>query len=42
VRGIRVVDIMSAKQTRLHELTPFARVNGTEITYPAAQATLPP
>lgn len=41
VRGLRVVDIMSAKQTRSHELTPFARVNGTEITYPSAQPTLP-
>jgi uncharacterized protein (DUF488 family) len=41
VRGIRVVDIMSAKQSNPHELTPFSRVNGTEITYPAAQAVLP-
>ena len=41
VRGIRVVDIMSETQSKPHELTTFARVNGTEITYPAAQAALP-
>lgn len=35
VRGIQVEDIMSATQRRPHELTPFARVCGTEITYPA-------
>ncbi len=34
VRGVRVEDIMSATSHREHELTPFARVQGLEITYP--------
>jgi uncharacterized protein (DUF488 family) len=34
VRGWRVLDIMSAKAATPHELTPFARVEGTTITYP--------
>jgi uncharacterized protein (DUF488 family) len=37
VRGIAVEDIMSATRTQPHELTSFARVNGTEITYPASE-----
>ena len=36
VRGIPAVEILSETSWRLHELTPFARVEGTEITYPAA------
>jgi uncharacterized protein (DUF488 family) len=35
VRGVRVEDIMSAKLARDHALTPFAKVRGIEITYPA-------
>jgi uncharacterized protein (DUF488 family) len=35
VRGIRTEDIMSLTQRRLHTLTPFALVQGTNITYPA-------
>jgi uncharacterized protein (DUF488 family) len=37
IRGIRVEHIMSMKHSRIHSLTPFARVrdNGTRITYPA-------
>ena len=35
VRGVRVEDIMSAKIGREHTLTPFAKVRGLEITYPA-------
>ena len=35
VRGVRVEDIMSATSSRAHELTPFAKVKGLEITYPA-------
>jgi uncharacterized protein (DUF488 family) len=35
VRGLRVEDIMSAKLAREHALTPFAKVRGLEITYPA-------
>jgi hypothetical protein len=34
VRGIRVEEIVSAKGTRPHAMTPFARVNGTAMTYP--------
>jgi uncharacterized protein (DUF488 family) len=33
-RGIRVLDIMSPTKAAPHALTPFARVNGTEVTYP--------
>jgi len=36
VRGIAVEDIMSATRTQLHKLTPFAKVKGTKVTYPAA------
>ena len=35
VRGIEVAEITSAVRTRRHSLTPWARVNGTLITYPA-------
>ena len=35
VRGIRTEDIMSLTQRRLHTLTPFALVRGTNVTYPA-------
>jgi uncharacterized protein (DUF488 family) len=35
VRGIHVEDIMSATKRQVHSLTPFARVRGTAITYPA-------
>ncbi|SRR5579871_91206 len=35
VRGIRTEDIMSATYRRVHTLTPFAKVRGTVITYPA-------
>jgi uncharacterized protein (DUF488 family) len=34
VHGVRVEDIMSAKVSRKHVLTPFAKVRGPEITYP--------
>jgi uncharacterized protein (DUF488 family) len=33
-RGVRVLDIMSPIKATPHALTPFARVNGTEVTYP--------
>jgi len=39
VRGIQVEHIMSMKNRHLHEITPFARVRGKSITYPA-EATL--
>jgi uncharacterized protein (DUF488 family) len=35
VRGWRVLDIMSETAAPAHELTAFARVAGTRITYPA-------
>lgn len=35
VCGIRAEDIMSMTQCRLHTLTPFAKVRGTTVTYPA-------
>ena len=34
VRGIGVEDIIGPKARKLHALTAFARVNGTQITYP--------
>lgn len=34
VRGIRVEDIIGPKARKLHILTAFAHVNGTQITYP--------
>jgi uncharacterized protein (DUF488 family) len=34
VRGVQVEDIMSAQTLRPHTLTPFAKVQGLEITYP--------
>ena len=34
-RGIRVEHIMSAASRKPHTLTPFARVEGSRITYPA-------
>ena len=36
VRGIAVEDIMSVTRTQPHELTSFAKVKGTQVTYPAA------
>lgn len=38
VRGVKVLDIMSAEVARPHELTSFAVVDGTRITYPARPA----
>jgi len=40
VRGCAVEDIVSESRTRAHSLTPFAKVRGTHITYPAIP--LPP
>jgi len=36
-RGIRVRHIMSLSRADEHELTPFARVDGARITYPAPE-----
>ena len=41
IRGIPAVEILSEGSYRLHKLTPFARVEGTHISYPPEQATLP-
>jgi uncharacterized protein (DUF488 family) len=35
LRGIRTEDIMTMTRTLVHTLTPFAKVRGTVITYPA-------
>jgi|ERR1700722_10653794 len=35
VRGVRAEDIMSTTRRQVHILTPFAKVRGTAITYPA-------
>jgi uncharacterized protein (DUF488 family) len=35
VRGIRSEDIISATRLQVHTITPFAKVQGTLITYPA-------
>jgi uncharacterized protein (DUF488 family) len=40
VRHVPVVEILSESTHRMHKLTAFARVEGTQITYPAEQATL--
>jgi uncharacterized protein (DUF488 family) len=36
VRGIEVIDVLSETSSKPHALTPFAKVDGTRITYPAA------
>lgn len=41
VRGVRVLDIMSATSAKPHELTAWARVDGDSITYPATDAETP-
>ena len=38
VRGIAVSEIASGIRTRRHSLTPWAKVNGIEITYPDVTA----
>jgi uncharacterized protein (DUF488 family) len=40
VRGVPVIEILSESSYRMHKLTPFARVEGSSITYPPAQAGL--
>jgi uncharacterized protein (DUF488 family) len=41
VRGIRTEDIMSLTHRRPHALTPFAKVRGTTVTYPAENSLRP-
>ena len=40
VRGVPVIEILSERDYRPHELTPFARIEGASITYPPDQAAL--
>jgi uncharacterized protein (DUF488 family) len=40
VRGVPVIEILSPSNYRAHPLTPFAHVEGTQVTYPPAQASL--
>ena len=40
IRGIRTEDIMSPTRRSVHLLTPFAKVRGTTITYPAEASRL--
>ena len=40
VRGIRTEDIMSATRRQIHTLTPFAKVQGTILTYPAQDSKI--
>jgi hypothetical protein len=40
VHGVPVVEILSETSQRPHKLTPFARVQGSEITYPPEQPRL--
>lgn len=42
VRDIPAVEILSATNYRMHELTPFARVEGMHVFYPPEQATSEP
>ena len=38
-RGIEVREITSARDSRLHSLTPWARIDGTKVTYPGLPLT---
>lgn len=40
VRGVEAIEILSATDYRLHKMTPFAHVEGTDITYPPEQPNL--
>jgi uncharacterized protein (DUF488 family) len=40
VRNIPVVEILSEGNYRIHQLTPFAQVEGIHITYPPTQTAL--
>jgi uncharacterized protein (DUF488 family) len=39
-RSVPAIDILSATSHRDHEMTPFAHVEGTSVTYPPEQASL--
>ena len=36
-RGIEVREITSATRTKPHTLTPWGKITGTQVTYPAEQ-----
>lgn len=40
-RGIPTEDIQGITRTQVHKLTPFAKVEGSQITYPPEQSELP-
>jgi uncharacterized protein (DUF488 family) len=40
VRNVPAVEILSETSWRMHALTPFARVQGSAITYPPEQPRL--
>jgi uncharacterized protein (DUF488 family) len=40
VHGLRVEEIVALDRRELHKLTPFARVKGSELTYPPEQLSL--
>ncbi len=39
-RGVKVLDVMDERKAPPHEMTPFAKVEGTRVTYPAPQPGL--
>lgn len=39
-RGINVIDIMTEKSSKSHEMTSFAKVDGERVTYPGDLALL--
>jgi uncharacterized protein (DUF488 family) len=39
VHGLRVEEILNRTRCQIHTLTPFAKVNGTSITYPPSAET---
>jgi uncharacterized protein (DUF488 family) len=40
VHGVEVLHIIDSKQTKVHELTLFAKVTGMQLTYPPNQSQL--
>lgn len=40
VRGVPAIEILSESNWRMHKLTPFAQVRGTQISYPPGQPEL--
>lgn len=41
VRGIQVEDVVGRSSPRPHKLTPFAKIRGKKITYPAEESGTP-